>query len=314
MVESLLTVDELEQLDEAAQGVVLAALLAGGDGGALERIAEGPRCDEALQAFKRLEPEQRRQAVTALARRLLSPLPRHLERVHPSWIQALLEREPAPVVQVVVRSLPPALKQMLVLPALTSAPPRASGAIQAQILRSVLGQLCSMPPPPTDSRSDEAVPLRYEDLLGWSLSRLEAALEGLGALALASSLKIDPTLRERLAGLPSRTAALLRRALARPLSLSPRELPVRSGALQGQGQPLLRLGIQLLGRACPDAGEVRRQLAQRLPREQGQALLEPEERAEESSAALEDPLDPELLLRLFGEADALARGEEAVPK
>lgn len=307
MVQSPLSVDALEQLEEAEQGVVLAALLAGRDGGALERIAEGPRCNEALQACRRLEPAQRRQAITALARRLLSPLPRHLERVHPSWIQALLERESAPVVQVVVRSLTPELRQLLVLPALPSTPPRASGAIQAQILRSVLGQLCSMPPA-ADSPPDAPLQ-RYGDLLGWRRGRLEAALEALGALALASGLSADPALRERtLAGLPRPTAALLRRALARPLALSPRSLPLRPGTLQGQDQPLLRLGIQLMGRACPQGGEVRRQLAQRLPRELGQPLLAAA--SPESSAASEDPLDPALLLRLCGEADALARDEE----
>ena len=51
-----LSVDDLNSLDETEQGVVLAALLKGQDEGPLDRIAEGPRCRQALESFRLLDP------------------------------------------------------------------------------------------------------------------------------------------------------------------------------------------------------------------------------------------------------------------
>lgn len=287
----------IDELSFVEQGVVLAALLDGHDDPpALSRIADpvGARCREVFAGLRELDPDHRRRAVEAMTRRLFSPVPANLERVHPSWVQELLEREPAPVIRVVSQVLPPGLLELLVLPALPEAPVRIPSSLQGQILRAVLGRLAPMPPAPPPDVADAPLE-RPEELLGWELERLEQTLVRAGCLTLAALVRGEEALQARvITSLSPPHDELLRLALGRPNALPPvRVLPrIAMPPLAGGSRAdrmLAGLACQLLAAALPPT--VGRQLAQRLPRELGLPLVDPPanpetERLNEQEAAV----------------------------
>ena len=292
----------LEELTELEEGIVLAALLDGRR--AQERLGRlsggwGERCLAAWRALAGLDAGPRRARVAGLSQQLLSPLPLRLERVHPTWIAACLAREPPALAAVALRALPPAVAARLegLRPAappgeaeIASVPPR----LRRQICHAVLGGLASMPAASTAVRPPRAP----RELATWSAERLAAALEHLGYLCLAALVLRAGLDRDDLAaqGLPC--DAKLELALGAPPIdplLPPHGAVWRATASQ---TPPLHLGAAALGPRLDPL--LRRQLAQLLPRDQGQLLLAGQPEAAGAAATLE----------LVRRADARARGEE----
>jgi hypothetical protein len=306
----------IERINATEQGLVLGALLDGREAEARFARLTGPtaeRCRGAFSEIQQLEPRRRRRCIRELSRRFFNPIPDHLDQVHPSWLQQILEQEPFEVIQAALSVLPPATIDALVLPE----PPRARpselpGRVLAQIFRSVLSRIEPMPDPALQQGAgSEREPAHLSEIVGWSSSRLEATINHLGCLALAALLvraeeSSVRTLREQVL---ERMEEPYRAKVAQACSSS-EELPivpirqlgdVTSGPV---GTRLLfRLGARLLATGLSRAGRTRRQLAQRLPRKLGLVVLEPADR--EATSA-----DRRVILPLVRLADRWARGEE----
>jgi len=264
--------DPSEELTTLEQGMLLAALIHD-DGAPLSRIAGVDRCRQIHGDLREGDPARRRRTALLLSRRLFAPMPANLERVDPSWIEHLLQRESAAVAGIVLEALPAAVAARL---ALDAAPP--PGAIlpwvRARLCRSVLTVIEPMPP-----QRKTADP-RPEELACLDRAELEQLLTAVGLLELARLVRQaeDPRLPARVeATLPRGLQPCFAKALATDLSAP----PTRSTGLQLPALPrasssslhagadsmdrrLLGLALQVLGPALDRQG--RRQLAQRLPR------------------------------------------------
>jgi hypothetical protein len=309
----------LENETAEEQGVVLAALMAGEHGaGPLERLAGevGQRCRRAFGALRALDAAGRRRAVLQLSRRVFSPLPAGLEQVHPSWIQHVIERESPAVQAVLLSALPTAVLSRLGLEQGPAPRPDLPAWVRPVLCRRVLGVFGPMPPAtPTDASPLE----RLEQLATWPVERLSATLTQLGLIVLASSATHtkDPSLAEAArAALPPALARRFDQAAKLELALPPQRQdhrgtsPDTKGRRQARpqrrpdaGPPegrLLALGVELLAAGTP--ARAARQIAQRLPRQQGLPLWERRNTA--------DALAKGQLLQLLQLADRWAREED----
>lgn len=261
--------ERLEARGALEQGIILAALLDGHEDAAapLGRIA-GQDCAEQYAELQRATAAGRRHLVAQLSRRLFSPVPAGLDRIHPGWIRHLLEAQRPEVARVVLAALPATVvaRAGLELDG-TWDPSGVPPWVRAQLLRRVLG---SLEPMPVRSAVEEPAPDRLVDL---PLAALEGLLTRLGVVLLAWLTRRagDPTLIDSAEQrVPPELGSLFRRAVDadRPL---PRELAALT--LPGAGEMRRRLqSLALAAVGASLAPSLRRQLAQRLPRELGLPL------------------------------------------
>lgn len=261
--------ERLEAMGALEQGIILAALLDGHEDAAapLRRIS-GQDCAAGYAELRRGTAADRRQTAALLSRRLFSPLPAGLDRIHPSWIQHLLAAQRWEVARVVLAALPAAVVARSGLePDPTWDPAGVPPWVRAQLLRRVLGPL---EPMPSGSAVDDPTPGR---LVALPLAALEGLLARLGVVLLARLARRakDPALVDSAGrSVPPDLGPLFRRALDAPLPL-PRELAALTLPSAGEVRRRLQsLALAAIGTVL--APPLRRQLAQRLPRELGLPL------------------------------------------
>ncbi len=268
--------------DPVPAAAVAVLLAAGRDGDALAVLgriagAEGASGVAAARALLELTREQRAAVLAREAVRLAASAPANLALVHESWIEAGLVGE-----------------SDLVRAAVAGAGGAGAGAggvggadasTLAWLRRRVLGVLVDMP---------DSMP---------SGADLQARLEVLGRRRLALALQaVPPALQVQLAGRLGRehAEALLREVQAAApraeVSAAVRELQ----DLVAGSAPLLlvRAGARHLGAALAARGYLSRQLAQRLPRPVGLALLDEATRGAGSADAAPAHALDELLHQL----------------
>jgi hypothetical protein len=243
-----------------------------GDGArGLARLTEdwGRPCLAAWGEVISLDSTRRRGVVLSLSQRLFSPLPRGIERIHPSWLQPLVDGEPPEIAELLSQALPAELLAQLQIHRPPSRRSHLPPALRPFLLRQILKPLQSMPSARTVGASLE----RLEDLVHWPEPRLRQALLHLGCLIAASLMQRPEAKGLWKIEVPPSYASKINRAPAvgKPIpseSLRPPEIsPPSFEAL------LLDLVSQLIGPAL--GSELQRQVAQRLPRELGQYLLQP---------------------------------------
>jgi hypothetical protein len=236
------------ELDEAEQGVVLAALLAGTEA-TLARIGRGAaeRCRRAVATLQGADRQTREREIAQLTEQLLAPLPPGLRQVHPDWIEHRLSRQS------------PAVAAPLCAALDNAAPAHpAQRALIWRLCREVLGPLARSP--------------ATASFWGWSGERLQRALTALGCLVLAAHARRvqRPLRRQLLARLTPPFDAQVQRALTREaLPGPPRALPAGWSTTE---ELLLLLGGDLLFSVLSSFEQ--RALALRLPRSLGLRLLE----------------------------------------
>jgi hypothetical protein len=271
----------LDRPTSLEHGVILAALLDGAQAAArLEHLGGplGERCRAAHAELAACDARSRRTRIAALSRDLYGHLPAHLERIDPSWVEALLVGEPPTIVGAVAQSLPGELVGQVAAPA---APSLLPAAVRVLVCRVVLGRLAAMPPqaPLAELRAMAELP-------SWSADRLRGVLDVLGRLALAAlAARVDPELRRGLLDrLSTPLADAVRRAMDRPPLRVSRLISVDAIDLVPV-EAMLRLGILVLG-AAPDL-VCREQVAQLLPRRLGLPLLDADRGVAEAHPLLE---------------------------
>jgi hypothetical protein len=272
----LMPIPLCEELSALEQGLVLAALLDPREDASapLERVTptpSGQRSADAYGALRERGSTERRRAAVLLSRRLFSPVPAHLDQVHPSWLRHLLERQPPTVARLVMEALPSAILDRLGQEERHPEPLDVQGWVRAVLCRRVLGQLEPMPPP---LEPGEEITLRALPRL--PAQHLVPLLCDLGLLVLAQlvSRAADPALLESVAAsLPVAMRQRFRRAASSSLprlrdtaSLLGRtaEIPIQ--------ERLCRLALQIVVPTL--APHEQRQLAQRLPHDLGLIALQ----------------------------------------
>jgi len=287
------------------QGLILAALLDRFEEGAHPLPLHGTLSAQyrgALEKMRGLSSPARRAAIAELTQRLFSPLPAHLERVHPSWIQRLLDEESPAVAAVAIQGLPAAMLTALDLPALIEPAPAPSAHVRRRLYELVWGRLAPMPAeavaPPRQLTS-------WEELPAWTPARLKAALTRLGCLVFGGIIsKIGPASRETLAQQDALVhrfgpfAAAIRAAQQDPIPLAC-DLKPPDPDHNEPARAVRELGLQAASRELPSPWAV--QTAQLLPRDEGRILC-----AAGPDSSEEQPPGASVLSSL-ARADALAR-------
>lgn len=277
------------------QGIILAALLDSRSTAApLDRLSDNfaRRCDAQLTELQRLTPAARRAFIASLTQELFSPIPAHLNRVHPSWVQHLLSEEPPAIVAVVLQGLPAALASGLSLPPLPEPAPDPSPQIRRQVYQLVLGRLEAMP---EEAEGEPRALGAWAELATWSPARVGKALLQLGCLILGALIKKGPPdqgelLLTRFSPFAEQITAATVKPIALPRTIHP------STDHQDPQQVLMLLGLQSAGPCIPEP--CRRQVAQLLPRSEGNCLME---------ETAEDHRHHATMLTSLGQADVQAR-------
>lgn len=98
---------DVAEVDPEARGILLSLLAVGAGESALERLDERRRaiCARAWQALLGEDGTSRVQRLDAWRVEAVGTLPRGLDRLHPSWIVAALEGEPASIIQIALADL-----------------------------------------------------------------------------------------------------------------------------------------------------------------------------------------------------------------
>jgi hypothetical protein len=232
-------------------------------------LADGERAEEILarlgggmvRAERCLAEARRRLALPmeerrAEAREVVRDLPAGLALVHPSWIEAALAGE-GEVTRREVRG---------------GSSPSSPGT--RWLRRRLLGHLVAMP-----TEDPSSAPSRASQLPLMESSRLEAALERIGRARLA--LALTPAGPEAVAALAARLGPPHGRALIEDARRSAPRATVRqaleelSDLIAGDASLLLfRAGARTIAPVLrAEAGDLARQVAQRLPRPRGLVLL-----------------------------------------
>src|SRR4051812_23207264 len=99
--------------------------------------ASGDACRAALQALAALGRDERARRLAAWAREVREPVPAGIERVHPGWLRAVLEREATSILLAVVAGLPAEVRAVAaeIVEARDDDPsPRAPAAVEPEAL------------------------------------------------------------------------------------------------------------------------------------------------------------------------------------
>jgi hypothetical protein len=109
----------VDPMGDETRGILLALAGLGAGRESLDRLSEGVRgpCAVALQSLDALDRAARTRTLGAWMRAAASPLPKRLDRLHPSWIAESLAGEPGYLVRAVQPGLPESLRAFVsVLP------------------------------------------------------------------------------------------------------------------------------------------------------------------------------------------------------
>jgi hypothetical protein len=187
-------------MDPETRGILLSLLAIGAEESAIERLDEKRRavCSVAWQELLLASEAERLRVLAEWRAEAASTMPQGLEQLHPSWIVAALEGEPAHLLRLVLPDLPESVRAtVLGLPASTGAvsqPGEETEACAASIRREVervafgwLAPLCEL-----DCGS------LAESLLGLALGELLTEVTRRGARVVGQSLaSAAPALRAR---------------------------------------------------------------------------------------------------------------------
>jgi len=162
-------------VDPEARGILLSLLAMGADESALERLDENRRCicGRAWQALLDEDEIARAQRLAAWRAEAVSTLPRGLDRLHPSWILAALEGEPAPIVEIELADLPQPLRATvlgLLGIAVAGAPPiqkveKCPAAITREVVRVAFGWLAPLCESDCGPLAEGLCALAFDDLV-----------------------------------------------------------------------------------------------------------------------------------------------------
>lgn len=187
-------------VDPEARGILLSLLAMGAAESALERLDENRRsvCVEAWQEHIVASEVERGRILGELRAEAVSTLPRGLDRLHPSWIGAALEVEPASILQIALADLPQSLRAtVLGLPGIALAGSRAtlklhlcSAAVKREVVRVALGWLAPLCESDCGPLAEGLCALAFDDLVTEATRR--------GAYTVGQSLAgATPALRAR---------------------------------------------------------------------------------------------------------------------
>lgn len=240
-----------------------------------------------------MAPLERRAFIAELTHELFSPVPAHMGRVHPSWVQHLLDKESPAVVAVAIQGLPAALVSELVLPPLPEPALDPPLKVRRQVYQLVLGLLEAMP---AEAEGEPLALTDWADLPSWRPARVRQSLLQLGCLVLGALIeKGDPSRGATLLSHFATYAAQITAAMQRPIPL-PRTILPPSMDQQQPREVLMLLGLQSAGPCIPE--RCRRQVAQLLGRPEGLCLLE---------GIAEDQRQRATMLAVMRRADAQCR-------
>ena len=161
--------------DPEARGILLSLLAMGSDESVLEGLHEKCRvvCAKLWQGWLAESDADRARILAEWRAESASALPPGLDGLHPSWILAALEGEPAHIVRIVLRGLPEPLQAMVRgLPGMlvTDAQPASQTvaqpeAIRREVQRLALGWLAPLCEDVCGALADRLLGLTFDELL-----------------------------------------------------------------------------------------------------------------------------------------------------
>jgi hypothetical protein len=256
------------RLTTEERAVAVAAVLACG-ARAIEVIARvgdpavATRCAALARELLALDQAARAAELARLAAELGAPAPAHLRLVHPSWIEASLKGEPEHVRAIVAGATTP-----------------APAPVVTYLRRRAFAHLVDMPDAPP---------------LGASSAQLERAIVALGRRRLALALRAAPQAAQAAVAArlgpaegPALVAELAAAAAADRAGVAEAVRSMHDLVAGTAAHLLVRAGARVLAPALAAAGDLPRQLAQRLPLHLGRVLLDEVARA--SGGASDEPL------------------------
>ena len=191
--------------DAEVRGLLLSLYAMGGSASALDRLDDHRRsvCSQAWLALGAASPSGREKVLSEWRAELARPWPEGLERLHPSWIVAALEGEPAYMVQTVWRALPDPVRVMVqTMPALANIVLQSAGQASSwaaantpEVLRLAFGWLAPLCESTCGPNAEGLSALALDDLLSEVTRRgaravgqsLSGAAQGLRARAMAAA-------------------------------------------------------------------------------------------------------------------------------
>jgi hypothetical protein len=262
------------------KGFVLGALLARATPATVaEQLGApaGPRCAAAIEALGGETRAARASEIAGLIALVRAPVP-GVERIHPDWLRARLEREPSDVVRAVTAGLPDAVGRVAAAILARRDDGRARNAFSpagvAELRQVVFAGLVPMAGAGVPSTA------RVRALLEVAPAALEAAIEARGAEALGASLRGAPgpvvaraaaAVGDRLAGFVLEAAARDGTAEARAHA---RQLVAAAGARQPGETAAWIIGCGAIAADLAGDGPAAiAALAQRLPMARARRLL-----------------------------------------
>jgi hypothetical protein len=271
-------------IQNEARGILLSLFAMGAEASALERLDEKRRaiCAKAWQSLLAATEVERGQLLAELRAEATSALPRGLERLHPSWILAALEDEPAHIVRLVLPGLPETTRAaVLRLPVIASVAPQPGEEMRAcsestkrAVERVAFGWLAPL------CESDCGA--LAESLLGLAFDGLLTEVTRRGARAVGQSLAgAAPALRARaMAAAGEPWAQVIGAASAESVAVADRKVAMSYANMQipdsarTTSERLVHIGLAVLKSelAADHAGSIYR-VAGRLPATLGRPLL-----------------------------------------
>jgi hypothetical protein len=270
---------QLDELADEGKGLLLCLALSGEEAalGALEG-AEGEACRAAWRGLACRDESARDEILDAWRARAIAGLPRCIDRLHPSWIEAALAGEPPHILRYLRGILPAALRPMVDKLMEAAGGAGADTGLGRDLGRAIeriafghLAPLCEGPCGPLASR-----------LCALDFEALQTEVTRMGARTLARSLAGASTVvRARamaLAGEP--WAAVMAAAFAQDLSQDQRRAAIAHAAAnvhapaRTSSERLFHIGLAALREELAEdgVGSVFR-VAGRLPARQGRQLL-----------------------------------------
>jgi len=273
-------------VDSEARGILLSLLALGADESALAGLDEHRRsvCIEAWRSLRGEGEAERGRILAEWRTEAAMPLPRGLDRLHPSWIVAALVGEPEPILRMALAELPGPLR-VAVLPGLATEdwrpaeePDACSRAMRWEVVRLAFGWLAPLCESEAGLVAESLCALAFDDLM--------TDLRGRGARAMGQSLAgVAPALRARaMAAAGEPWAQVIGKASAENLSDASRKAAMAHAntrvpdAARTPSDRLLHIGLAVLKSelAAEHPGSISGcmlRVAGRLPASLGRPLL-----------------------------------------
>jgi hypothetical protein len=187
-----------DDVDPEVRGILLSLFALGAGESVLEGLDEkrGTVCDRGWQALLALTEAERSRLLDEWRAEAASPLPRGLERLHPSWIVATLEGEPAHIVRLVALGLPESLRAIVLgMPAVVDGISQPAGQIatfpgstRREVERVAFGWLAPLSESDCGPRAESLLALAFDELLS-EITRRGARAVGQSLVGAAPALR-----------------------------------------------------------------------------------------------------------------------------